>query len=156
MRIKLSNQQQTQKLGRWLATKLAGGQVVSLEGPLGAGKTTLLQGIAKGLGLKVQLTSPTFILFRNLTLPRPAGVRRSIKYLVQADAYRIKNPGELVATGFPEFVGQPQTLVVVEWGDRVLRLLPKDTLRIKLSCRRDGRSVILPKIYQNEINQHAR
>ncbi len=134
MQVSLPDQQHTRALGHWLAEQLKGGRVVSLEGPLGAGKTTLLQGLAEGLGISMQVTSPTFILFRVLPVSGQRGARggSAIKNLVHADAYRVKDPKELVATGFTEYVGQPDTLVVVEWGDRVKKLLPKDTVHIKL------------------------
>jgi len=155
MQIHLPDEHHTRALGRWIAGQLTGGQVLSLEGPLGAGKTTLLQGLADGLGMGAQLTSPTFILFRVVPIPssKKSSVKKSgITQLVHADAYRVKDPAELVATGFTEFVGEPSTLVVVEWGDRVKKLLPKDTLhvhlkRIKVGAdgKDAGREVVLPE-----------
>ncbi|MFO0702387.1 MAG: tRNA (adenosine(37)-N6)-threonylcarbamoyltransferase complex ATPase subunit type 1 TsaE [Candidatus Andersenbacteria bacterium] len=128
----------TRTLGRTLARQLAAGDVVSLEGPLGAGKTTLLQGIGAGLGIRKQLTSPTFILFRTVRLPRAV---RGIRYLVHADAYRVRDPQELVAAGFLDYLGAPETLTVVEWGDRVRELLPLGTVRVQLA-HRSGRGSV--------------
>jgi len=143
MRVRLINHDATQALGRWLATRVRGGQTLSLEGPLGAGKTTLLQGLAEGLGVTQQTTSPTFIVFRVLPIKK-AG----LKNLVHADAYRIHDAGELAATGFKEYLGRPDSLVVVEWGNRVRRVLPTDTLRIKMmrpSADQDSRLAELPE-----------
>jgi len=109
-----------------------------LEGPLGAGKTTLLQGIAAGLGVRQQLTSPTFILFRTVELKRAV---RGIRWLVHADAYRVEDPAELTAAGFQDFAGAPETLTVVEWGDRVRELLPRGTVRITLAQKGEARTV---------------
>ncbi|MFO0704746.1 MAG: tRNA (adenosine(37)-N6)-threonylcarbamoyltransferase complex ATPase subunit type 1 TsaE [Candidatus Andersenbacteria bacterium] len=150
MRLYLPDEQHTHSLGRWLASRVSGGHVLSLEGPLGAGKTTLLQGLAQGLGIPARLTSPTFIVFRVLPVTQSVNPGSGIAQLVHADAYRIKNPAELVATGFTEYVGRPDTLTVVEWGDRVKKLLPQDTLQIKLTrgsakkSTRSGRQVDLP------------
>jgi len=143
MTITLKNAEETRALGAWLAEKVSGGDVVSLEGPLGAGKTTLLQALTQELGFKSKTTSPTFILFRVLPVTGSAAKRRSIKQVVHADAYRVKDPAELVATGFTEYVGQPDTLTVVEWGDRVSAILPKSTLRIKLEPSQDIRKAII-------------
>jgi tRNA threonylcarbamoyladenosine biosynthesis protein TsaE len=151
MRVFIPDEQHTRAFGRWLATQVSGGQVISLEGPLGAGKTTLLQGLAEGLGISDQLTSPTFILFRVLPVSKSGGMNRdkkgsAITQLVHADAYRVADPKELVATGFTEYVGQSDTLVVVEWGDRVSELLGKASLHIKLDrpAGKDGREILLP------------
>ena len=116
-------------LGRSLARSLGSGDVVSLEGPLGAGKTTMLQGLAAGLGIRKRLTSPTFILFRVVKLPRAV---RGITWLVHADAYRARSPREFTAAGFGDYIGAPETLTVVEWGDRVRPLLPRGTVRVRL------------------------
>jgi len=126
----------TRALGRSLARGLAAGDVVSLEGPLGAGKTTLLQGLAAGLGIRKRLTSPTFILFRTIKLPRAV---RGIRWLVHADAYRVANARELIAAGFGDYVGAAETLTVIEWGDRVKTVLPRGTMRVRLRYLRVGR-----------------
>lgn len=119
-----------------MARSLRSGDVVSLEGPLGAGKTTLLQGLAAGLGIRKRLTSPTFILFRVVKLPRAV---RGIKWLVHADAYRARSPREFTAAGFGDYLGAPATLTVVEWGDRVRSLLPRGTVHVQLRHVSAGR-----------------
>jgi tRNA threonylcarbamoyladenosine biosynthesis protein TsaE len=130
-----------------MARTLRSGDVVSLEGPLGAGKTTLLQGLAAGLGIKKRLTSPTFILFRVVELPRAVRRLRKIRWLVHADAYRARSPREFTAAGFGDYLGAPETLTVVEWGDRVRPLLPRGTVRVRLKnvpatrSKREARTV---------------
>jgi tRNA threonylcarbamoyladenosine biosynthesis protein TsaE len=138
--VSLKNAAATAQFGKWLATKVAGGDVVSLQGPLGAGKTTLLQGLAAGLGLKKRSTSPTFILFRVIALPR---TRHGIRTLIHADAYRAKNADEFISAGFKEFLGDASTLTVIEWGDRVRTLLPRSTITIRLKGE-TGRIVTYP------------
>ena len=54
--------QETEKFGIKLSQKLKGGDIVLLSGDLGAGKTALVKGIAKGFGIKNEITSPTFTL----------------------------------------------------------------------------------------------
>ena len=70
--------EQTQRIGALLATFLAGGEVVGLQGQLGAGKTCLVQGIARGLGVSEPVTSPTFTLIQEYPLPGPR-LRRTIR-----------------------------------------------------------------------------
>ncbi|MEK7102320.1 MAG: tRNA (adenosine(37)-N6)-threonylcarbamoyltransferase complex ATPase subunit type 1 TsaE [Patescibacteria group bacterium] len=68
----LKNEQATIDAGAAFAKKLRGGDIVLLHGELGAGKTTFVKGIAKGLGIKENITSPTFTLMGvyNLSFPR--------------------------------------------------------------------------------------
>ena len=138
----LQNATATRQFGRSLARKLRGGDVVSLEGTLCAGKTTLLQGLARGLSIKKNLTSPTFILFRTVRLPKE---QRTIKWLMHADAYRIAKPQEFVAAGFLDFLGEPSTLTVIEWGDKIKKLLPRGTQRVILKQSGRVRSVIIKR-----------
>lgn len=73
MRIKeeifiTSSYEETQKLGKEFTKKLQGGDIIALYGELGSGKTTFVQGLAKGLGIKRRIISPTFIIIRSYTL----------------------------------------------------------------------------------------
>jgi tRNA threonylcarbamoyladenosine biosynthesis protein TsaE len=142
MKITLKNATETRALGKKIAARLRPGMVVSLEGPLGAGKTTLLQGIAQGLGIRQTMTSPTFILFRVLPVKG-----RSIKWLVHGDAYRIKRPAEMIEAGLHDYLNDPETVTIIEWGDQIKKVL-KRPVRIKLSPTKEGdnRIVMLPAV----------
>lgn len=102
--------------------------VVSLEGELGSGKTTFSQGFAKGLGVKERVLSPTFVIVKPYKI-------RNTRYEVfyHIDCYRLKKPEELLELGFKEIVENPNAIVLIEWGNRVKRILPKHTVRISFS-----------------------
>ena len=104
--------EETRALGRALAKRLRGGDVVALHGDLGSGKTTLVQGIAHGLGVKRTVNSPTFILMRVYPV-RPA--RHGIKQLVHVDGYRIRDEREFDGIGLADYLGRPDTVTVIEW-----------------------------------------
>ncbi len=140
--LELKNERKTKAFGKWLASKLKGGQVISLEGPLGAGKTTLIQGLVEGLGIKQKVTSPTFILFR--VYPVSKKIKSGPKWLVHADAYRVKDPSEAIAAGIEEYLGEPNTTTIIEWGDRLKKILPKDVIRVQLSLTDVGRLIKFP------------
>ncbi len=106
----------TETIGAQLATELAEGSILALEGDLGAGKTTLVQGLAKGLGIAGDIPSPTFTLMNVHTLPTP---KNGIRQLVHIDAYRLEREEELVAIGVYDYLGQEGTLTVVEWPEKV-------------------------------------
>ncbi|OHA69003.1 MAG: tRNA (adenosine(37)-N6)-threonylcarbamoyltransferase complex ATPase subunit type 1 TsaE [Candidatus Wildermuthbacteria bacterium RIFCSPLOWO2_01_FULL_47_18] len=102
--------------------------VVSLEGDLGSGKTTFSQGFAKGLGIKQNVTSPTFVIVK------PYKIRDTrYKLFYHIDCYRIHKPKELLDLGWKEILKNPRAIILIEWGDQVRRILPKDSIRIAFS-----------------------
>ena len=124
---------ETAELGERLAKQLAnqfaagighGATVVALQGDLGAGKTTFTQGFARGLGIKRRMASPTFIIMRRF----PVGKRRDFYHL---DAYRIKTTDSLEVFGADEIFKDPKNIVLVEWPEKIKKILPKKTLWLK-------------------------
>jgi len=115
----------THALGAALGRALSGGVAIGIVGPLGAGKTHLVKGIAAGNGTvdPRKITSPTFTLIHEY----PGRLR-----LYHVDAYRLRGPSELIALGFDELV-TPDSVVVVEWADRVRAAMPTDTLWIEIT-----------------------
>lgn len=116
------SEKETFNLGIQLARLIDPGRAVSLEGDLGAGKTALVKGIAEGLGIEDTITSPTFTLVNTY---------EGDVTLHHFDVYRIDDPEELFYIGWDEYFN-PNDICVVEWGDRVLELLPEDTIRINI------------------------
>ena len=111
-----------------LGKELLPGSVVALFGDLGAGKTTLAKGIAKGLGVKEEITSPTFTIINEYKSGRLP--------FYHYDVYRLGDEGDaydaMEELGYGEhFFGDGVT--VVEWADIVEDLLPKGALRIELA-----------------------
>ncbi|MBI5421123.1 MAG: tRNA (adenosine(37)-N6)-threonylcarbamoyltransferase complex ATPase subunit type 1 TsaE [Parcubacteria group bacterium] len=102
-------------------------RVVSLEGELGAGKTTFMQGVGKGLGIRQQMTSPTFIIFRVFDLTKCV-----YKRLYHFDLYRLKSYEDLKTLEFEDIIADPKNLVIIEWGDMIREHLPKNYIQIKL------------------------
>lgn len=125
--------QETKALGRTLGSVLGVGDVVVLSGELGAGKTTFTQGIAQGMGISEQVTSPTFVLAREMPLGS-LGVR-----LLHVDAYRISSIHEWDDLD----LDLESAATVVEWGQRVNEALPVDRVEIALVGHDDRRSVSL-------------
>jgi len=92
--------------------------VIGLEGELGSGKTKFIQGFAKGLAIKSRLTSPTFVLMKKY------------KNLYHIDCYRLNKPKELLDLDFKEIISNPQNIVLIEWAEKVRKILPKNTIWI--------------------------
>ncbi len=101
--------------------------VVGLEGNLGAGKTTFIQGFARALGIGRRLLSPTFLIIRSYKLKTT-----NYKLLFHVDCYRLKKPKELAVLGLGEILADPKNIAVIEWADKIKRVLPRKTFWIKL------------------------
>jgi tRNA threonylcarbamoyladenosine biosynthesis protein TsaE len=102
-----------------VAAKTEGATVVGLVGDLGAGKTTFVQLLAKQLGVAEVVTSPTYLIMREYETTHPV-----FKRLVHMDAYRIEDISELGPLRFSEVLARPDTLVCIEWVDRIKDALP--------------------------------
>src|SRR3989344_4523929 len=114
------NERETIGLAKKIAGRLKGGEVLLLEGELGAGKTTFVKGLAQAFGIKERVTSPTFVLIHQ---HRIRNQELGIRNLVHVDAYRIHNARELEQAGLMEWSGRPDTLTVIEWGEKTKPLL---------------------------------
>ena len=119
----------TQKLGEELGAALEAGDLVVLDGPLGAGKTTFTQGIAKGMGVKGRVTSPTFVIAREHS---SIGNGPS---LVHVDAYRLGDDplGELDALDLDSALDN--AVVVAEWGGGLVEQLAQRYVHVTLDRR---------------------
>jgi len=131
-----------------VARTLHGGETLALTGELGAGKTAFVKGLAKALGIKQVVQSPTFLLMKCYPVgknqePHYAKASRgrprtNFQTLCHVDAYRIKNERELLAIGLGEKIGDPQTVTVIEWADLVPELIPKNAIKIKFEHGRNN------------------
>jgi tRNA threonylcarbamoyladenosine biosynthesis protein TsaE len=120
---------ETQKIAaEWLRTvkdKYKSGDsavVVGLSGHLGAGKTAFVKAVAKELGVKEEVTSPTFVLMKIYEVgPRHRGGLQISwpRRLIHIDAYRLERKEELEALGFEKLVSDPGNLIMVEWPENV-------------------------------------
>ena len=124
---------ETKALGQKLAEQLSGPTVFGLVGDLGAGKTQLTKGLAEGLGIKKHLASPTFVLLKVYPVVKN---KKGIKNLIHIDCYRLSRPEELLDLGWEEFLSKKESVIVVEWADKIKGIMPEGTVWIDL---RQGR-----------------
>ena len=117
--------EETIELGRNLGSKLKGGEVVAICGPLGSCKTHLIKGIAAGIGAKDRksVNSPTFVIVNQY-------IGRLDIYHI--DAYRLNSIAEFEMLGFDDYC-YPQSVVLIEWADKIEAALRSiDYVRIEL------------------------
>lgn len=115
--------QHTRKLGGAVATQSDTGDVIVLVGDLGAGKTAFTQGFAQALGVTVPVTSPTFTLANRYQTDGEM-------VLNHLDVYRFDQLEEAHDLALPELLDEG--IMLVEWGDTILALLPPDYLKVTI------------------------
>lgn len=118
--------------------------VIELVGDVGAGKTTFTKGLARGLEITEEITSPTF------TISKVYENSRGQK-LVHYDFYRLENPGIMVEDLF-ENLQDSQTVTVIEWADTVSEILPANHLRLEILINDDGSRTL--NLTQNLTSEH--
>jgi tRNA threonylcarbamoyladenosine biosynthesis protein TsaE len=116
--LRTTSAEATRAVGAALAGVLRPGDVVLLVGDLGAGKTTFAQGVASGLGIGEQVTSPTFTLLRPYACATPGSAANpgKVRTLLHADLYRLDRTLEVAELGLGELV-EDEAAALVEWGD---------------------------------------
>ncbi len=132
----IASEQEMQEFGQTLGKTLIGGNIIALSGDLGAGKTTLVQGIGRGLGVLDHITSPTFTILNIYPLPT---ANHNCTTLAHIDTYRLENEQELAAIGIHDYLGQKNTICIIEWPEKIPELLA-------------GRSLISITINQIDTN----
>lgn len=137
--IYLKNKAETKKLARILVQeikkkplKTKGALIIGLEGELGSGKTTFIQFFAKELGIRNKITSPTFVLMKRY------------KNFYHIDCYRIKNYKDILALDFKEIISDTQNIILIEWAEKIKKILPKKTiwLKLKIVSNKERRIII--------------
>jgi tRNA threonylcarbamoyladenosine biosynthesis protein TsaE len=126
------SEEETVELGRRIAAELPRRAVVLLIGNLGAGKTTLAKGIVSGLGAAAveEVSSPTFTLIHEYGR------------VYHIDLYRLERVEEVATLGLDE-IFERDAVVLIEWGERFPRLMPRERIEIRLHGTEDHRFIEL-------------
>ncbi|MBR2489440.1 MAG: tRNA (adenosine(37)-N6)-threonylcarbamoyltransferase complex ATPase subunit type 1 TsaE [Clostridia bacterium] len=113
----------TEEFAEKLASGLKEGCVIAFRGGLGMGKTCFTRGLAKGLGFKGEVTSPTFALINEYI-----GGRLPLYHF---DMYRISSWDELYSSGFFDYIEQGG-VIAAEWSENIENALPEDTIYVEI------------------------
>ncbi|MGM9524804.1 MAG: tRNA (adenosine(37)-N6)-threonylcarbamoyltransferase complex ATPase subunit type 1 TsaE [Peptococcaceae bacterium] len=119
-------------LGGRMAQLLQPGDFLALDGDLGAGKTLFTQGLAQGLEVAEEISSPTFTIIHEYESGRLP--------LYHMDVYRIKHPEEMYDLGYEEYF-YGNGITVVEWAQLIAELLPEEYLGIEIAIVPEGREL---------------
>ena len=127
---------ETRAIAETFASSLRGGEVIALQGDIGVGKTVFTKGLAAGLGITSNVTSPTFNIVRQYNGRLP---------LYHFDVYRITDPDEMLEIGFEEYL-YSGAVVVIEWPELISYLIPQDAITITIEREEeDGRRISIGK-----------
>jgi tRNA threonylcarbamoyladenosine biosynthesis protein TsaE len=123
--LTLETLQETEEFGNRLGRMVMGGDVILLCGELGAGKTTLTRFIAGGLDVldAYAVTSPSFALLHEYPGRLP---------LYHIDCYRLSGEDDVEGAGLADYIQTTHGVTVIEWPDRLGRLLPDERLEIHI------------------------
>ena len=122
------------EIGEKIGANLKPPVVLELVGDVGAGKTTLAKGIARGLNLDDEITSPSFTISK-----RYQGDGFT---LVHYDFYRLEDPG-LMCEDLEESLSDENTITIIEWGNSIENLLPENHPKITIKLQNDGSREII-------------
>lgn len=121
------NLKQTAQIAESLIAEFGTRRILALSGNLGAGKTTFVKCLAKSLGIKDELTSPTFVLLKVYDLDFKA-----FSKFVHVDCYRLEQAEDLQDLGLEDYIADPEALVLIEWAEKISNLPPEQVLKIKI------------------------
>ena len=116
------SERETEEFAQRLAQKLRPGDVIAYTGGLGMGKTAFTRGLARGLGCRTSVTSPTFAIVNRYEGETP---------LNHFDMYRIEGFDSLYSTGFFDYLDD-YSVSAIEWSENIGEYLPEDTIRIDI------------------------
>lgn len=122
MRYTSYSPEETEKIAYEFSQRLNAGDVVCMYGELGAGKTAFVRGIARGLGIKDHITSPTFTIVNEYCGKMP---------LYHFDVYRIADEDEMYEIGYEEYI-DGDGVSVIEWPQLIKDILPKSYYSVKI------------------------
>ena len=125
--MKINSEQEMLDFGASFAQSINPPKIIELIGDVGAGKTTFVRGLAKGLGIKEPVSSPSFVISKTYALPLNHGS------LIHYDFYRLNDPG-IMSNDLQENLKDPNNIIVIEWGESIADILPKNRIKLHIKC----------------------
>ncbi len=133
------NIKETEKIAKIFLDKLLkipkkhkGALVVGLSGDLGAGKTAFTKFVARHLGIKNKVFSPTYVIFKKYPIKL-----KEYKFFFHMDAYRLENEKELLNLGWEEIINNEEHLIFIEWPENISKALPSHSKFVFIKHKND-------------------
>ena len=112
---------ETENLAKKIAFSAKKGDIFALSGDLGSGKTTFTKGFARGLGIDEEITSPTFVVFKQYDTGKEA-----CGSLVHVDCYRLENSADAESIGLLEIMERGNSIILIEWPEKIMEVIPEN------------------------------
>ena len=132
--------EETIELGFKIGQKLKKGNIIAMQGTLAAGKTTITKGIAKALEITDTITSPTFCLISEYYGKMP---------LFHMDVYRLEGSEDFENLGTEDML-YGDGVCIIEWSEKIMDSLPKETIIINIQPQDDGSRKIQISNWNND------
>ena len=134
------SEEETIELGKKFSGKLQKGDLIALFGDLGSGKTQLIKGICAGLGVKEDVTSPTFTLMN---------IYQGREKIFHYDFYRLSTDAEVYDLGIDDFIFS-DGICLIEWAEKAERFLPDNRIDIRFDYGDDENERIINFVKETE------
>lgn len=143
LRFRTNSAEETIELGKKIGSLLQKGDIIALQGNLAAGKTTITKGIARSLGVKDEITSPTFCLISEYEGRMP---------LYHMDVYRLDGGDDFINLGAEDLI-YGDGVSLIEWSEKIMDELPQNTIILRLETvgDTDGRDITIENWQYGEI-----
>ena len=154
--------EETIRFAQKFAQKLKGGEIIGLIGDLGAGKTVFVKGLSEELGIKEAVTSSTFVVLKEYNILQPMlhlrGVTKGLTKFVHIDAYRVGTPNDIISVGIEDYFNRKDVVMVIEWAEKIKKLLPKNTIYINFKhiSENEREISILNRVSTYEVDNRFR
>ncbi len=132
IKFRTTSPEETITLGEKIGSLLKKGDIIAMQGTLAAGKTTITKGIAKALGIKDTITSPTFCLISEYEGKMP---------LYHMDVYRLDGAEDFANLGTEDML-YGDGISIIEWSEKIMEELPKKTIILKIEPNEDNSRTI--------------
>lgn len=131
-----NSSEETEKYGELFAKRVKAQDVIYLIGNLGSGKTTFVKGLARALGVKSRIISPTFIIERRHEVKSEISSSNElkingIKRLYHLDLYRLKDEKEITNLDMEEILSDKEGITIIEWPELGNKIINKKTWKIQ-------------------------
>lgn len=125
---------ETEQIASNFAKTLQKGDIIAFRGNLGAGKTAFVRGLAAGLSVSGEVSSPTFALVHEYT--------GDTVTLYHFDMYRINDFEDLYSTGFFDYL-ETDAILAIEWSEQIQQVLPEHTITVEIQYVNDQERTII-------------
>jgi len=132
-KIITKSEEDTYKIAKKIGESVKANKIFTLSGDLGAGKTVFAKGLAAGLGVERNVTSPTFTIMKVY----PIYNNPKIREFCHIDAYRLSTEKDLEAIGVLEYLEKKDVVTLIEWPEKIKKLLPKKAEAIKIKHKKE-------------------